>query len=203
MLVFRDARLVYLATPRTGSTAIEAALAPQAALAALRPPLMKHTSVRRYRRFVGPYLAAAAKAEFEVVAQMREPRDWLASWYRFRGRPEGVEPEKSTAGVSFDDFVNAWCDDDPPAFARVGSQARFLAPENGARVDRLYRYEDMAAFLAYLSGRLGQRVQAERLNAAPPAGDLSLRPATEARLRAVAAADFALYATLASAVRGG
>lgn len=194
MLVFWDQRLVYLATPRTGSTAIEAALSAQAVLAVTRPPLLKHTTVRRYRRFLGPYLLAAAKAEFEVVAMMREPRDWLASWYRFRARGEGVEPEKSTRGISFDAFVTAWCGKDPPAFAAVGSQSRFLEPQNGARADRLFRYDDMDGFTAYLSARLGHPVRIDRLNAAPAGLDLTLRPETEARLRETAAGDFALYA---------
>ncbi len=196
MMIFWDQRLAILATPKTGSTAIEEALLPLATIAAMRPPVLKHTTVHRYHRFVGPYLAAASGAEFEVVALMREPRDWLGSWYRFRSREEGTEAAKSTRGVSFDAFVAAWCEDAPPAFADVGAQARFLAPRNGRGVDRLFRYEDMGAFAAFLAARLGDDISLPRRNVSPP-GDLTLGAATEARLRKTAAADFALYAGIA------
>ena len=51
MLVFWDQRLAFLATPKTGSTAIAAALESLAAVSIQRPPLLKHTTVHRYRRF--------------------------------------------------------------------------------------------------------------------------------------------------------
>ena len=110
MLVFWDQRLAFLATPKTGSTAIAAALESLAAVSIQRPPLLKHTTVHRYRRFVGPYLEAASKDRFTVVAMMREPRDWLGSWYRYRQREE-TDPVRSTSGVSFAEFVQSWCPD--------------------------------------------------------------------------------------------
>jgi hypothetical protein len=195
MLVFWDERLAFLATPKTGSTAIAAALESLAAVSVQRPPLLKHTTVHRYRRFVGPYLEAASKDSFTLVALMREPRDWLGSWYRFRQR-EDTAPDRSTREMSFDAFVRAWCDDPRPAFADVGSQARFLRPRQGVGVDRLFRYEDIGAFVQFLEDRLGCEIILPRLNVSPP-GLLDLSPATEALLHDAAAEDFAMYAALA------
>jgi hypothetical protein len=195
MMIFWDQRLAFLATPKTGSTALEAALKPFATLSADRPPVLKHTTVHRYFRFIGPYLAAASGEEFTTFALMREPRDWLGSWYRFRARPEGIEPTKSTRGISFDAFVAAWCEETPPDFAAVGAQSRFLAPRNGRGVDRLFRYEDMAAVTGFLSDRFGQQIVLPRSNVSPP-GDLTLSPATERRLQRAASEDFALYESL-------
>ncbi len=194
MLVFWDQRLAFLATPKTGSTAIAAALESLAAVSIQRPPLLKHTTVHRYRRFVGPYLEAASKDTFTLVALMREPRDWLGSWYRFRQREE-TEAARATAGMSFDDFVQAWCQDPRPAFADVGSQARFLRPRQGVGVDRLFRYEEIDGFVAFLEDRLDCEVILPRLNVSP-AGATDLLPATEALLHEVAAEDFTLYRTL-------
>ena len=100
MLVFWRQRLVFLATPKTGSTAIEAALgAAGGGVVIQRPPQLKHTTVQRYRRFVAPYLGDCVKGEtFAVIALMREPLDWLGSWYRYRQREDEV-PEKSTRGT--------------------------------------------------------------------------------------------------------
>jgi hypothetical protein len=50
MLVFSKAKLVFLAVPKTGSTALEAAFLPWADASFLNPPRLKHMTVRRYRR---------------------------------------------------------------------------------------------------------------------------------------------------------
>jgi hypothetical protein len=194
MLVFWEQRLAFLATPKTGSTAIAAALESLAAVSIQRPPLLKHTTVHRYRRFIGPFLEAASKDTFTLVALMREPVDWLGSWYRFRQREE-TEAAKSTRDMSFDDFVRAWCQDPRPDFADVGSQAKFLRPRQGVGVDRLFRYEEIGTFVHFLEERLGCEVILPRLNVSPP-GALGLSAKTEAMLRDFAAEDFALYASL-------
>lgn len=194
MLVFWEQRLAFLATPKTGSTAIAAALESLAAVSIQRPPLLKHTTVHRYRRFIGPYLEAASKENFTLVALMREPRDWLGSWYRYRQR-EGTDPAKSTAGISFDAFVQAWCRDVRPEFAEVGSQDRFLRSRDGAGVDRLFRYEDIGSFVHFLEDRLDCEIILPRLNVSP-SGATDLSAETERLLHEVAAADFALYETL-------
>lgn len=194
MLVFWEQRLAFLATPKTGSTAIAAALELLAAVSIQRPPLLKHTTVHRYRRFIGPFLEAASKDSFTLVALMREPKDWLGSWYRFRQREE-TEAGKSTRGMSFDDFVRAWCQDPRPDFADVGSQGKFLRPRQGIGVDRLFRYEEIETFVHFLEDRLGCEIILPRLNVSPP-GTMELSATTEALLREVAAEDFGLYATL-------
>ena len=195
MLVFWEQRLAFLATPKTGSTAIAAALEPLAALSIQRPPILKHTNAHRFRRFLGPYLEAASAGDWTVIALMREPRDWLGSWYRFRQREDQLDPEKSTKNISFDDFVRAWCQKERPDFADIGSQARFLRGKNGQGVDRLFRYEDIDTFVHFLEERLNCEITLPRLNVSPP-GSTALAPDTEALLRDFAAEDFALYAGL-------
>ncbi len=197
MLVFWDHRLAILATPKTGSTAIQSALEPMATLAIRTPPALKHTTAQRWHRFLGPYFETAAGAPFTVVALMREPRDWLGSWYRYRQRPEIEGTPRSTAGLSFDRFVNDWCDDPQPDHAAVGSQARFLAPKAERGVDHLFRYEEIDRFVDFLEDRLGHEIILPRVNVSPD-GNLDLSEATEARLRQAAAKDFALYQSLAA-----
>jgi Sulfotransferase family len=194
MLVFWEQRLAFLATPKTGSTAIAAALESLAAVSVQRPPLLKHTTVHRYRRFIGPFLEAASKDSFTLVALMREPTDWLGSWYRFRQRDE-TEAAKSTKDMGFDDFVRAWCQDPRPDFADVGSQGKFLRPRQAVGVDRLFRYEEIGTFVHFLEDRLNCEIHLPRLNVSPP-GTLELSAETEGLLRAAAAEDFELYATL-------
>ncbi|MBK6467129.1 MAG: hypothetical protein IPF96_09930 [Rhodobacter sp.] len=173
-------RLAFLATPKTGSTAIAAALESLAAVSIQRPPVLKHTTVHRFRRFSAP-ICRPPRRNWTLVALMRDPRDWLGSWYRFRQREE-TPSDKSTRSLSFDDFVRAWCRDPRPDFADVGSQERFLRPRQGQGVDRLFRYEEIDTFVHFLEDRLGCEIILPRLNVSPP-GLTDLTPATEACAR--------------------
>jgi len=57
MLVFWAEKLVFLAVPKTGTTAIEGALAPRASMVLRDPPQLKHSPVYRYKRFLQPLFA--------------------------------------------------------------------------------------------------------------------------------------------------
>ncbi|WP_114964457.1 hypothetical protein [Alkalilacustris brevis] len=196
MLVFWEHRLAILATPKTGSTAIEAALEPLASMVVQRPPVLKHTPAYRFRRFIGPYLKAASGGDdFTVVAMMREPLDWLGSWYRYRRREEILDQPNSTAKLSFDQFVRDYMASPRPPHADVGAQARFLNGPDGLAVDRLFRYENIGVLIHFLEDRLGCEITLPKLNVSP-SGSLEISPETEAALRRFAAEDFALYESL-------
>ncbi|MCT4685562.1 MAG: gamma-glutamyl kinase [Roseicyclus sp.] len=199
MLVFWKARLVVLAVPKTGTTALEAALAPHADALIRNPPEKKHVTARRYRNQLAPFLENRGNRPLELMAVIREPRDWLGSWYRYRARDQIAGTPASTAGLSFDRFVEGWLSTPEPKFARVGRQSRFVADEDGAViVDHLFRYEALEEAVAFLQDRLGRRIDLPRRNVSPPAA-LSLDPALETRLRREAAADFDLWASLGGA----
>lgn len=191
MLVFWKQRLVFLATPKAGSTAIETALGSLAALAVTGPPELKHTTANRFNRFLAPYLAAAHGGSFELCALMREPTDWLGSWYRYRQR-DGVPDVRSTRGMSFDDFVRAYCGTARPEFANVGSQSHCLRTRDGGRVQHLFRYERMEDFVLFLEERLDCAITLPRINVSP-VGATELSPATATLLRDTLADDLALY----------
>ncbi|MDZ7710437.1 MAG: gamma-glutamyl kinase [Roseovarius sp.] len=198
MLVFSRQNLVLLSVPKTGSTAFEAALAPHAAMVISAPPELKHAPVFRYNRFFRPMIERFVGPDPDVVAVMREPVGWLGSWYRYRRRDALKDHPNSTIGVSFDDFVAAYCRGSPPPFARVGSQAKFLEPQrNGTRVTHLFRYDDQEGLRGFLEARLGIAVETGIFNRSPPL-DLDLSAQTEARLRHKHADVFTLYNSIAS-----
>lgn len=194
MLVFWKERLVVLAVPKTGTTAIEGALAPRASVVVRDPPTLKHTPFYRYRRFLAAYLeAAGADLPFDTVAVVREPVDWLGSWYRYRTRDDLAGHPNSTRDVSFDDFVAEYCKGKPAPFAAVGSQSRFVQDGEGrVGVTHLFRYDRQDRLIAFLEQRLAVRLELPRLNVSP-AMDLSLSPDIAARLREKRAAEFALW----------
>ena len=196
MLLFWKAKLVLLAVPKTGTTALEAALLAHADTAILNPPEKKHLTARRWRNQLAPFFENRGTRQIETMAIIREPRDWLGSWYRYRARPEISGSASSTAGMDLAQFVTAWLSDPEPEYARVGRQSRFVANAEGKIiVDHLFRYEDLDQAVDFLQQRLGVTLDLGRRNISPRA-DLSLPPALEARLQREAAADFDLWARL-------
>ncbi|WP_372838457.1 hypothetical protein [Phaeovulum sp.] len=193
MLIFWQQRLVLLATPKTGSTALSVALEPLTAIAVQRPPALKHTTAQRFRRFLAPYLETASGERFDVVALMREPLDWLGSWYRYRQREDISGTANSTEGLSFDQFASAYMERQQPAFAQLGSQARFLSLADGTLgVDKLFCYEDIGRFVHFLEDRLDFEIVLPRVNVSPE-GETSLSAPMRERLQTYLADDIALY----------
>ncbi|CUH30790.1 hypothetical protein JSE7799_00886 [Jannaschia seosinensis] len=191
MLIFWKQKLVLLAVPKTGSTALEAELAPVADVAVVNPPGLKHCSVRKYRNRLAPFFERDGQRPMELVAVMREPIDWLASWFRYRARTALDGQANSTARVDFDAFVAAYLSDAPPDYARVGSQAKFL--EGG--VDHLFRYDRFPDLVAFLETRLDRKIELSEKNVSP-ARDALLSDALHDRLLHERRRDFDLWCSL-------
>jgi len=193
MLVFFKQRLAFLAMPKTGSTAYESALAPYADLALTNPPALKHAPVYRYNRFIRPLYKNVCDVELELIAVMRDPTDWLGSWYRYRRRPSMKGHPNATSGISFDDFVRAYCKGTRPPFADVGSQAKFLKSQsNGTAVSHLFSYENQPRLKNFLTRKLGIQFELEIENASPRM-TLELSPETRKLFRRKCAVEFDLY----------
>lgn len=197
MLIFWDQRLVFLATPKAGSSAVEVALEPLAAVTMQRPASLKHMSAKHYLAHLAPYFAAQTGEKFTTVALMREPIDWLRSWYRFRARDDFEAPDHPMRGRSFEAFAQDYMGSPRPDHANIGTQSAVLCDEAGAPlVDRIFRYEDIDAFVHFLEDRLDCAITLPRVNV-PPAANVKLSAATEAALKLAMAEDFRLYTTLA------
>lgn len=198
MLVSIKAKLAYLAMPKTGSTSVEKALGPHCDLKFHKSPTVKHTNLRKYRRFIQPYLKAMGIEGVTTVCVVREPVGWLRSWHAYRQRDALDGHPNSTKDVGFADFVAAYLSDEPPAWARVGRQSDFVADRTGAPgVDRMFRHDDMEGFAAFLGRRTKSAIEFPRLNVSPRA-EAELPAALRARLEAERPEDFALYESLSS-----
>lgn len=194
MLVFFKERLVLLSVPKTGTTAYQTALRARADIVVSDPPELKHAPIYRYDRFFRPIFEKMFGVEMEIMAVVREPVDWLGSWYRYRQRPFMQGKPNATHGISFDDFVNAYMQGKRPGFANVGSQARFLTPRpNGCTVSHLFKYENQPGIRAFLQDRLQTEIAPARENVSPDL-PLELSPDIAERLRRKCADEFELHA---------
>lgn len=194
MLVFWKEKLVLLAVPKTGTSALEQVLGPKADMAILEPPELKHAPIYRYNRFFRPMFEKPCKTfDMQTMALVREPISWLGSWYRYRRRPFNKGRPTSTHDISFDSFVHAYCEAKPLPFANVGSQARFLeAPAGGKGPDHLFRYENQDQWQGFLQDRLAIELDLPQVNVSPRM-DLILSVDTEGKLREKRADEFSLY----------
>lgn len=196
MLVFFQERLVFLAVPKTGTTAYQTALSERADMVVRNPPELKHAPLYRYNRFFRPMFDRVGGAQMETVAVMREPISWLGSWYRYRQRPFLLGSPNATHGVTFDEFVLGHVKGNPPEFANVGSQAKFLEPRpNGTAVTHLFRYEELGKLNRFLMDRLKVDFVLPHENVSL-AIELELSSDVERKLRQKRAAEFDLYESI-------
>lgn len=193
MLVFWRQKLVIFSIPKTGSSAIDSALAGHADITFSSPPVLKHMPVYRFNRFMNPLFDVVDAKDFEKFAIIREPFDWLGSWYRYRSRNELDGQDNSTKNVSFDDFVLGAMKGKPPPFANVGSQGRFLSGGVGDDgVDHLFQYEQFDTAMAFLSERLEIPIELSKKNVSPNA-KMRLSENTKERYARKRPEDFALW----------
>ncbi|WP_300066226.1 sulfotransferase family 2 domain-containing protein [uncultured Ruegeria sp.] len=193
MLVFYKERLAFLSVPKTGSTAYHSALRDRADLVVAGPPELKHAPVRRYDRFFQNMFRKMYNTEMEIMAVVREPIDWLGSWYRFRSRQDRVGHPHSTRDMTFDEFVRAYMQNPRPEFADVGSQSQFFRTRsNGFGATHVFKYENQDKILTFLQDRLNVDITLPRENVSPP-GDLSLTEETSREFRNKHAAEFTTH----------
>lgn len=196
MMIFFDQRLAYLAVPKTGTSALERALGPKASAIFRDPPGIKHTNARGFERKYRKLFERGNLRPLETVAVMREPIEWLGSWFRYRQRPGLDGHPNSTRGLSFDEFLAAYISDKQPQFAQVGSQARFVTDEHDELlVNHLFCYADLNAARQFLERRLDHKIELQQVNTSPKS-KTPLSAELEAQLRTRHALDFEIYAAL-------
>jgi hypothetical protein len=195
VIVFIKKKLVILAMAKTGSTAIEAALTPFADAIFRNPPGLKHTNMRRFERLHRKAFESHSDGPLEIACLMREPIDWLASWYRYRNREKLKGTARSTENVTFDAFVQGYMQGTRPEFAKVGDQATFIAPPAGSKgVTHLFQYEQMDHFISFLEHRIGRDITLPRLNVSEDR-PVTLDPQIEAKFKRKCAIQFDLWAS--------
>jgi len=200
VLILGMQRLVVLETPKTGSLALRAMLAPYTL--PISDTAARHTGQNGYLLKHAPSLVQGFGGPLQTVAVVRAPLERLQSWYRYRMRPKVAHLKVSTRGISFEDFVLAYLEGTNPEVANVGRQDRFVGWTGQiARVDHVFDYDRLYLLEAFFSKRLGETVVLPVRNMSPQddAVDYSLSPTVLARYRAENAEEFALYKAVAAA----
>ncbi len=166
-MAMANAGFVFLAMPKTGSTAVEASLSRHAQLTTRRPPRMKHMTARTFDRLIAPVLEhyGHPRESYELVCIVREPVEWAHSWYRYRSRPGSQGRPNYTGDLTFKEFA----DQVVAGEIDIGSSSNFVRTAPGRPpVERIYRYEHLDVAVGWMAEQLGIAVpDLARLNASP------------------------------------
>jgi hypothetical protein len=158
-------RFIFIANSKAASTSLERALTPHAEIQRAGGPKRKHIPMDRVLKaydflFQQPGYGPDAFFKFAV---MREPVDWLASWYRYRvGNDVGSAIDRS---MSFAEF---WERNDWNITRKDGSrnlQRDFMCDAGGRPlVDYIIRYDRLGPEFAEVCAGLGIRAELPDLN---------------------------------------
>ena len=140
-----EKRFVLLSNPKTGTTALEAAFEKFADIRIGGSPKWKHISYDKMTEIFGDYFQ---RRGCTIYAVARHPVDALASWYRYRSRPELGEAaapwhDKYTGDISFSQFIEEWADRLDAAGAAAGDDEMVPEPRGRPAPITFYRYEDL------------------------------------------------------------
>jgi hypothetical protein len=138
MLISESHQFIFLAVPKTGSSSIEKALAPYRAT--LTDEFKKHATCSKLKR----ELPTGIWESYFKFAFVRNPYDFMQSWYFYRQRDELADPKHPrhhlyTGDTSFEEFITT--------FARkewLLPQVEWVAPaamELQVQLDYVGRYE--------------------------------------------------------------
>lgn len=196
MFVLKQAGLVYLANPKTGTQALRAMLKPFAK-GTPEETMNKHINAQAFDRRWRQKAELIAGGKVETFAVMREPMSHMSSWFRYRQRDALNGHENSTHGMNYAEFVEARMEEEQPPFARIGRQDKFLGFLGAAErpVTYVFDYDRLDLLILFLSDRLGADLAMPTRNVSPRRedADLTLPDDVMERFRKAHAGEFDLY----------
>lgn len=199
MLIGIRQRFVFAANTKAASSAIERALAPYAEIQRTLLPAQKHASLDEIACTYAPLLQRLGvdPAEMFVFGIVREPVDWLLSWYRYRrgNRVEAPLPPE----MSFEDFFRARDWNIVRADGRPYLQSDVFADRTSTFArPTLYAYERLAEHWPRIARKIaGRDLPLARVNVSRLDDRPALSDAFAAELADFYAADHALHARAA------
>ena len=161
MIINIPARFVLLSLPKSASTAMDTALKRHSSIWFKRHAKLKHLNYRDFTRLIVPLLTYSGleRHECEVVCIMRDPAQWLSSWYRYLRRPsleksDHKHHKRHLGDMTFEQFLERRLAPDREELQ--SNQLKFLLDRRGnVGVDRLFRLED-GNWKEYFRQKIGQ-----------------------------------------------
>ena len=139
MLISAQHRFVFIASAKSASTSIEKVLRPFSDIAITdRLKHMPAESVIRNFRFYFNSFGRLGHRQFFKFGVVRDPVEWVISWYNYRSRDKLRGNPRYTGDISFDQFWGRWEEQ------RLGTPTRCFRGRKGeCLMDYLIRFEEL------------------------------------------------------------
>ncbi len=192
----------FLCTPKCASTSIEAAINDYCNISFLGHNKLKHINARTYTEKVIPlHKHLFPSLNVESFCLIREPLEWIQSWYRYRSRaalqnPNHRNHRNYTGNISYDEFVESYiADGTRPPFASIRTQYDFIRLDNGdIGVDHIMPLDRMDLVADFILEKTGSRIKLPHKNVSPhKKSELTLDKGLVEKLRKHLRNDIALY----------
>ena len=155
MIIDHKHGLVILSAAKTASTSLHKACENLDDVVVLNRNPVKHMDFRQFSE-----RAHTLGAEhYKVISIIRHPYAKLASWYRYRSRPDLIGSPRYVGHLSFQQFI----DQIPPPNTRAFDDRRFLS-FGSRRVDCYFKYEHIENFWRFLLSLNPSFPEVQRLN---------------------------------------
>lgn len=189
----------FLCMPKCASTSIEEAISSYCSINFSVHPALKHINAKNFRKYVLSYhnLLIPDK-KIETFCLIREPVDWVYSWYRFRTRDDLKNPahpnhNNYTGNISFAQFINDLVDKKDVPYVNIGSQSQFIKLDNGSiGIDNIFPIERMDLVRNFLSKKIGKEINIPVRNVAPKI-DFNVSQSDLYKLKEIYISDIDLY----------
>jgi len=196
---------IVLSMPKCASTSLQQTLTPVCDLRF--KDHMKHVDLAFIETWVMPMLRARrATPPFQprIFCLMREPIEWLHSWYRYSwdeaGQPAlpGGTRSARQPFADFRTFLDAYFSDQPPKVGGVLRQSDFIRGRDGTthRVE-LFRFEHHQRMILELEALCGQKLDLKVTNQSRPKRAEDFAGVDLAALRRRLAGEYAIYDAIA------
>ena len=193
---------VLLSMPKCASTSLVHSLQGRAELVMRINPRLKHMNCQSFHSLMVPVLRNGGyeREDYELVSLFREPLAWLESWWRYRQRPALAREDaaKFTGGISFEEFVGRYVDQDPRPGTLRGRPAKFVSLSAGLDlgVDRLFALEQPEVWQRWINDKVGGGVEVQVDNRSVVRNEPALSQTLRARLDEFFAPEHEIYERL-------
>lgn len=157
----------FLCVPKCASSSIEAVLDDFSEVRFGGNPHLKHMNANELETVILSHIRSKiSDARVERFCVMRNPTDWVFSWYRFRQRevlknPNHPGAANYTGNISFNEFVSAYLNkENRPSFADITTQRNFfLMPDRSLGVDYVFSMDRLDLVEEFISNKIGREVR--------------------------------------------
>ncbi len=156
MIINLRQNFIFLATLKTASTSIEAALRPRSEICLIESRFGKHMTVVQMMANFGWLFAEQDVRQFLIFGVVRDPYDFMLSLYNSHNSAHFMEtaPRLYTGDMTFADFLQRWVPNN--ASQVIPQYRRFVDSTGKIGANYIITYERLSEGLDIIMDRIGR-----------------------------------------------